>query len=119
MKERPADWHLYPEAIQMNEQHHGYMEYYDYLKNSIGFTYEELVGMGYTEELGFTREVFEKVYDKDHPMEGGYIIESSGEIVPIMKEHMIQPPGEKYYVEGEASWELRYASEYITESPKE
>ena len=59
-----------------------YSEYYGFLKNKMGFTYEELVKMGYTEELGYTLKVFTEVYKKDAEMFGGYFIESSGDITP-------------------------------------
>ena len=59
-----------------------YSEHYGFLKNKMGFTYDELVKMGYTEELGYTLKVFTEVYKKDAEMFGGYFIESSGDIIP-------------------------------------
>ena len=59
-----------------------YSEHYGFLKNKMGFTYEELVKIGYTEELGYTLKVFTEVYKKDAEMFGGYFIESSGDIIP-------------------------------------
>jgi hypothetical protein len=100
-EELVADHHL---IVEFNNNLGGsirlFNENYYHLKNTYNFTYEELTGMGYNESNGYTKEIFEKAYGKDNPMIDGYIIEKSGDIIPIKGcGYSNKSPADKYYVE--------------------
>jgi len=112
-KDLPADYHLF-EEYQLKPI--PYSEYYGFLKNTSGFTYEELVEMGYTPELGFTLEVFNEVYDRDNPMNGGYTIED-GNIIPAKPDWMTDVKPGRYLVESfEGIWTFEDVMGYFVES---